>query len=245
MQTFFTHRPVSTLDRVFFQLTDELTIRVRYDPHSGDLDAVDDALGRAWCGGEISLAGLDRHALNALMNACVAKTREQTRGEKWNHGDCDLVGVKTLARLVGRRYAAAKRFGRGGEGGTGASDARAAIEWHARVHKLEGIATDVTAGDDEDACAAKLETFVDVLGAFYRLVPIRPRRRGERRSFRTLPGASLRPLHAFNTRPRRLSTPPRCRFVWNDTQPGSSCPSETRRRTWRRCDRSRRSRGAS
>ena len=39
------------------------------------------------------------------------------------------------------------------------------------------------------------------------LVPIRPRRRGERRSLRTFPGASLRPHLAFNTRPRRLSTP--------------------------------------
>ena len=45
-------------------------------------------------------------------------------------------------------------------------------------------------------------------GAFYTLVPIRPRRRGERRSLRTLPGASLRPGSlAFNPRPRRLSTP--------------------------------------
>ena len=33
------------------------------------------------------------------------------------------------------------------------------------------------------------------------LVPIRPRRRGERRSLRTLPGASLRPPLAFNPRP--------------------------------------------
>ena len=45
-------------------------------------------------------------------------------------------------------------------------------------------------------------------GAFYTLVPIRPRSRGERRSLRTLPGASLRPPLAFNPRPRRLSTPP-------------------------------------
>ena len=44
-------------------------------------------------------------------------------------------------------------------------------------------------------------------GAFYTLVPIRPRRRGERRSLRTLPGVSLRPHLAFNPRPRRLSTP--------------------------------------
>jgi hypothetical protein len=45
------------------------------------------------------------------------------------------------------------------------------------------------------------------LGAFYTLVPIRPRRRGERRFLRTFPGASLRPPLAFNPRPRRLSTP--------------------------------------
>ena len=44
-------------------------------------------------------------------------------------------------------------------------------------------------------------------GAFYTLVPIRPRSRGERRSLRTLPGASLRPSLAFNPRHRRLSTP--------------------------------------
>ena len=43
------------------------------------------------------------------------------------------------------------------------------------------------------------------LGTFYTLVPIRPRSRGGRRSLRTLPGASLRPPLAFNTRPRRLS----------------------------------------
>ena len=39
------------------------------------------------------------------------------------------------------------------------------------------------------------------------LVPIRPRRRGERRSLRTFAGVSLRPSLAFNPRPRRLSTP--------------------------------------
>ena len=47
-----------------------------------------------------------------------------------------------------------------------------------------------------------------ISGAFYTLVPIRPRRRGERRSLRTLPGASLRPPLAFNPdTPRPLSTP--------------------------------------
>ena len=44
-------------------------------------------------------------------------------------------------------------------------------------------------------------------GAFYTLVPTRPRRRGERRSLRTLPGASLRPPVAFNPRALCLSTP--------------------------------------
>ena len=44
-------------------------------------------------------------------------------------------------------------------------------------------------------------------GAFYTLVPIRPRRRGERRSLRTFAVVSLRPPLAFNPRPRRLSTP--------------------------------------
>ena len=40
------------------------------------------------------------------------------------------------------------------------------------------------------------------------LVPIRPRRRGERRSLRTFPGVSLRPPLGFNPdTPRRLSTP--------------------------------------
>ena len=34
----------------------------------------------------------------------------------------------------------------------------------------------------------------DGSGAFYTLVPIRPRRRGERRSLRTLPGVSLRSI---------------------------------------------------
>jgi hypothetical protein len=44
-------------------------------------------------------------------------------------------------------------------------------------------------------------------GAFYTLVPIRPRWRGERRSLRTFPGVSLRPPLVFNPRPRCLSTP--------------------------------------
>ena len=43
-------------------------------------------------------------------------------------------------------------------------------------------------------------------GAFYTLVPIRLRSRGERRSLRTFAIVSLRPSIAFDPRPRRLST---------------------------------------
>ena len=57
-------------------------------------------------------------------------------------------------------------------------------------------------------------------GAFYTLVPIRPRPRGERRSLRTFPGASLRPGSlGFNPRPRRLSTPPDAFELHPDKRP--------------------------
>ncbi|EEH57441.1 uncharacterized protein MICPUCDRAFT_58351 [Micromonas pusilla CCMP1545] len=57
------------------------------------------------------------------------------------------------------------------------------------------------------AASPNLAFFAMLAYASHTLVPIRPRRRGERRSLRTLPGASLRPPIAFNPRPRRLSTP--------------------------------------
>ena len=64
---------------------------------------------------------------------------------------------------------------------------------------------------DVDGAKAAAEAALRALGdkgAFYlTLVPIRPRRRGERRSLRPLPGVSLRPPHGFNPRPRRRSTP--------------------------------------
>ena len=53
---------------------------------------------------------------------------------------------------------------------------------------------------EEDVGAAEDE------GAFYTLVPILPRWRGERRSLRTFPGVSLRPPLGFDPRHRRLST---------------------------------------
>ena len=63
-------------------------------------------------------------------------------------------------------------------------------------------------------------------GAFCTLVPIRPRRRGERRSLRTLPGVFLRPGSlAFNPRPRRLSTPPDAFQLHPDVRSYGQLPS--------------------
>ena len=66
-------------------------------------------------------------------------------------------------------------------------------------------------------------------GASYTPVPVRPRRRRERRSLRTLsPGVSLRPHHAFNHRPRRLSTPLLTPFNATPTSPCMGRPSQWR-----------------
>ena len=59
----------------------------------------------------------------------------------------------------------------------------------------------------ETTIARWIETVASQGKFFFTLVPIRPRWRGERRSLRTLPGASLLPHLAFNPSPRRLSTP--------------------------------------
>jgi hypothetical protein len=71
-----------------------------------------------------------------------------------------------------------------------------------------GVGGGMTSGaSDITGLTSVLSESEQDLGAFYTLVPIRPRWRGERRSLRTLPGASLRPHLAFNPRPRCLSTP--------------------------------------
>ena len=100
----------------------------------------------------------------------------------------------------------------------------------------------------EDNALAKLTKMDDQARSLFTLVPIRPRRRGERRSLRTFPGASLRPGSlAFNPRPRRLSTPlltplnstPISSLVWTSTlrsrtskttstRSASTCPSSGR-----------------
>ena len=86
----------------------------------------------------------------------------------------------------------------------GADDPAAPRRYPARV----GGGTAGAAALDESRVASLAAAGLDRDGAFYTLVPIRPRSRGERRSLRTFPGASLRPSLAFNPRPRCLSTPP-------------------------------------
>ena len=89
--------------------------------------------------------------------------------------------------------------------------AGAAVDGSSSVGGAFGSPTPTPAADpDPDPAATS--------GAFYTLVPIRPRSRGERRSLRTFAAVSLRPSLAFNTRPRYLSTPPRHSLVWNDPQ---------------------------
>ncbi len=79
--------------------------------------------------------------------------------------------------------------------------AGAAVDGSSSVGGAFGSPTPTPAADpDPDPAATS--------GAFYTLVPIRPRSRGERRSLRTFAAVSLRPSLAFNTRPRYLSTPP-------------------------------------
>jgi len=60
---------------------------------------------------------------------------------------------------------------------------------------------------EDDPWRAVATAMTTKSGAFHALVPIRPRRRGERRSLRTFATISLRLALAFKPRPRRLSTP--------------------------------------
>jgi len=81
------------------------------------------------------------------------------------------------------------------------AEARAAMEEQARRDEEAAAAREAREREARDLAAASARRVL------LTLVPIRPRSRGERRSLRTFPGASLRPSLAFNPRPRSLSTP--------------------------------------
>ena len=83
-----------------------------------------------------------------------------------------------------------------------------------------------------DAAARKKRgVALGVLGAFYTLVPVRPRWRGERRSLRTFVGVYIRPPLGFNARPRRLSTPTDAFELHPDVRSYRTALSRTRRRS--------------
>jgi serine/threonine protein kinase len=85
-------------------------------------------------------------------------------------------------------------------------------------------------GVDAKACDVwSLGVCLFYQGAFYTLVPIRPRRRGGRRSLRTFAVVSLRPPRAFNARPRRLSAPPDAFELHPDNRLYGTAPSLRRR----------------
>ena len=79
------------------------------------------------------------------------------------------------------------------------------------LDQIVAIASAMTADEKADPGRLKppaLRKIASRVRCVHTLVPIRPRRRGERRSLRTFAVVSLRPGSlAFNPRPRRLSTP--------------------------------------
>jgi hypothetical protein len=116
---------------------------------------------------------------------------------------------------------AAEKDGSNAEGdGTGAGKGRLDRSRHFNYYAFEGKTGARRWKHESEDFHRDVDALVDRLtpqhdyrldaGAFtFTLVPIRPRRRGERQSLRTSPIVSLRPGSlAFNPRPRRLSTPP-------------------------------------
>ena len=125
------------------------------------------------------------------------------------------------AAATGAGAAAKKRKGKGGKDGDDASGKEAAERYLSGADALslvarvcQGASSDLVS-DDLASLKRSLLRYADVVDDELRRVlltpvPVRPRRRGERRSLRrTFPGASLRPgslAHDPDT-PRRLSTP--------------------------------------
>jgi NAD(P)-dependent dehydrogenase (short-subunit alcohol dehydrogenase family) len=82
---------------------------------------------------------------------------------------------------------------------------RGALREGSRVVVTSGCVHDKSSPDGKNGAPPTLGDLTGLRRVLLTLVPIRPRSRGERRSLRTLPGASLRPGSlAFNPRHRRL-----------------------------------------
>ena len=93
-----------------------------------------------------------------------------------------------------------------GPPGTGKTVTSATIVYHLAQQNQGQVIVCAPSNVAVDQLAEKIEQ-TGLKGAFYTLVPIRPRSRGERRFLRTFAVISLRPHLAFNPRPRCLSTP--------------------------------------
>jgi THO complex subunit 5 len=122
--------------------------------------------------------------------------------------DGSIADAEALVRKAAAEEETARARERGGD------DAEAADAMETDDGEIRGEIRDKREGDDDDGGDADADADADAgggrakkrakrgasdgggggKGAFYlTLVPIRPRRRGERRSLRTFPGASLRP----------------------------------------------------
>jgi N-acetyltransferase len=131
-------------------------------------------------------------------------------GERTGAGAISGRGLKAFLCVVrgGGSSASAASTG-GGDRIVGALFAEPITHARRTLPDGGGGKTDRRDEDAERMTTKAAETSAASSGASYTLVPIRPRRRGERDSLRTLPGVSLRPGSlAFNPRLRRLSTPP-------------------------------------
>jgi len=124
--------------------------------------------------------------------------------------------LRRRAQLAKRRLRVARRkfsrggsaFGGGSSGGDGFGSGGVGVGTPSGTPIGTPIGTPGASSAPNDRARMEISRLVrDVSGAFYTLVPIRPRWRGERRSLRTFAGVSLLPLLAFNPCPRRLSTP--------------------------------------
>ena len=138
--------------------------------------------------------------------------------------DGSIADAEALVRKAAAEEETARARERGGD------DAEAADAMETDDGEIRGEIRDKREGDDDDGGDADADEDADAgggrakkrakrgasdgggggKGAFYlTLVPIRPRRRGERRSLRTFPGASLRPGSlAFNPDTHRCRSTP-------------------------------------
>jgi hypothetical protein len=187
------------------------------EPPDGDKRAFERDAVATWAGGVAAVDASNPAAAVASTSggdAAGGEWARKLRNDSWTHKDA--IGKTAWSRVDARWRDAAPepdpdpaateeaRAARAAEGRA----ANAASTVHALDARTRRALSDALASCELSSLDGKQRgEFRRVLSVT--LVPIRPRRRGERRSLRTLlpGGASLRPSIAFNPRPRCLSTP--------------------------------------